>query len=223
LLPINNLVATTGGANPERLREALLRLLLSGRFALRDEVQAQEIVDSLVDWLDSDDNELPYGAETAYYQSLQPPYEAGNGPLLMVGQLLLVKGITVELLYGTDEKEPLADYISVNGSGGRININTAPLPVLMALDERLGEEEATLLDEFRRNPEHENLLGDSSWYRAVPGWPGDISFDAQLISTDSRFFRVVAEARYRDLGMTAAAEVQRENARAVEIITFTLD
>ena len=223
LLPINNLVATTGGATPERYREALLRLLLSGRFALRDEAQAQEIVDSLVDWLDSDDDELPYGAETPWYQSLQPPYEAGNGPFLMVGQLLLVKGITAELLYGTDEKEPLADYISVEGTGGRININTAPLPVLMALDERLGEDEATLLDEFRRNPEHANLLGDSSWYWAVPGWPGDISFDAQLVSTGSRVFRLVAEARYRDLRMTATAVVQRERERAVEIITFTLD
>jgi general secretion pathway protein K len=223
LLPINHLVTTAGGGNPEWLREALLRLLLSGRFALRDEAQAQEIVDSLVDWLDTDDNELPYGAETAYYQSLQPPYEAANRPFLMVGELLLVKGITGELLYGTDEKEPLADYISVGGNGGRININTVPLPVLLALDERLEEETAILLDEFRRDKENESLLGDPSWYRAVPGWPDDITFDPQLVSTGSRAFRVVTEARYRDLRMRATAVVQRESGQAVEIITLTLD
>jgi hypothetical protein len=62
----------------------------------------EEIADSIIDWLDSDDSQRPSGAESAYYGGLDPPYQAKNGPLATVAELLLVKGVTPQLLFGND-------------------------------------------------------------------------------------------------------------------------
>lgn len=60
---------------------------------------------ALIDWRDADDNPtvIPQGgtgAESDYYQSLQVPYNAKNGPFDTVDELLLVRGFTPQLLYG---------------------------------------------------------------------------------------------------------------------------
>ncbi len=62
------------------------------------------IAAAIVDWRDSDD--MPTagaqgtGAESDYYQALNPPYAAKNAPFDTVDELLLVRGITPALLYG---------------------------------------------------------------------------------------------------------------------------
>lgn len=61
-----------------------------------------EIADAIVDYLDADDTARTEGAESSYYAGLSPPYQAKNGPLNSVDELLLVKGVTPQLLFGTD-------------------------------------------------------------------------------------------------------------------------
>lgn len=61
-----------------------------------------EAADSIVDWRDSDSSVTDQGAEDDYYLSLPEPYRCKNGPLESVEELLLVKGITHELLYNYD-------------------------------------------------------------------------------------------------------------------------
>ena len=61
-----------------------------------------EIADAIIDWRDTDEQPGTAGAESEYYQSLQPPYRCKNGPFESAEELLLVKGVTPELLYGTD-------------------------------------------------------------------------------------------------------------------------
>jgi hypothetical protein len=61
-----------------------------------------EIADAIVDWVDSNEDTRPNGAESAYYRGLAQPYSAKNGPLNTLDELLLVKGVTPQLLYGTD-------------------------------------------------------------------------------------------------------------------------
>ena len=62
----------------------------------------EDVADSILDWVDSDSNPRPLGAEIDYYQSLPEPYMAKNGNFDTVDELLLVKGMTLELLYGED-------------------------------------------------------------------------------------------------------------------------
>lgn len=62
-----------------------------------------ELVDSLLDWRDSDQDERSAGAESDYYQQLKPVgYVAKDGPFETVEELLLVKGFTAEVLFGED-------------------------------------------------------------------------------------------------------------------------
>lgn len=61
-----------------------------------------EAADGLLDWVDSDEDERTYGAESLTYESLDPPYLAKNGPIESMDELLLVSGITPALLYGED-------------------------------------------------------------------------------------------------------------------------
>ncbi len=62
----------------------------------------EDIADAILDYIDEDEDQRELGAESDYYTSLTPPYACKNGPLETVDELLLVKGVTPELLYGAD-------------------------------------------------------------------------------------------------------------------------
>jgi hypothetical protein len=61
-----------------------------------------EIADAILDWMDDDDQPRPSGAELEYYGQLTPPYEPRNANFDSIDELLLVRGVTPELLYGLD-------------------------------------------------------------------------------------------------------------------------
>src|SRR5690606_30820187 len=51
---------------------------------------------------DEDEEPRPYGAELEYYSTLPTPYAPKNGPIESVEELLLVRGVTPQLLFGVD-------------------------------------------------------------------------------------------------------------------------
>lgn len=62
----------------------------------------EEIADAILDWVDKDDEAREYGTEGSYYRGLSPPYDVKNGPMDSLDELLLVREITPELLFGLD-------------------------------------------------------------------------------------------------------------------------
>jgi len=63
----------------------------------------EDVADAILDWMDPDDEPRDYGVEFGdYYSTLSPAYEPRNGPLQTVEELLLVAGVTPELLFGAD-------------------------------------------------------------------------------------------------------------------------
>ncbi|MBN2579939.1 MAG: general secretion pathway protein GspK [Pirellulales bacterium] len=62
----------------------------------------EQIADAILDWIDTDDETREYGAEADYYSAQQPPYSPKNGPLQSIEELLLVRGVTPALLFGSD-------------------------------------------------------------------------------------------------------------------------
>ncbi len=62
----------------------------------------EEIADSILDWRDPDSNPGPNGAEGPYYEGQVPPYTCKNQPFETIEELLLVRGVTAEILYGED-------------------------------------------------------------------------------------------------------------------------
>ncbi|MAT73501.1 MAG: hypothetical protein CMJ58_28805 [Planctomycetaceae bacterium] len=89
-----------------------------------------EIADAILDWLDADESPRTNGAEAEYYQGLDPPYSPTNGPLSSVDELLQVRGVTPELLYGLDQNRnlvidphemPRGALAEVDNSTGELN------------------------------------------------------------------------------------------------------
>lgn len=62
----------------------------------------ESIADAILDFIDEDDEPRPLGAESEHYATLETPYAPLNGPLESIDQLLLVRDVTPELLYGID-------------------------------------------------------------------------------------------------------------------------
>ena len=111
--------------------ELILRNLLLNLGLNLDNVDI--IVDSVMDWKDSDDLRRLHGAEDDYYMSLPDPYKTKNANVETLEELLLVKGMTPEILYGTEGKKGIIDFLTVNSKMTKININAAPKEVLSAI------------------------------------------------------------------------------------------
>ena len=111
--------------------ELILRNLLLNLGLNLDDVDI--IVDSVMDWKDSDDLHRLHGSESDHYMSLPNPYKAKNANFDTLEELLLVKGMTPEILYGAEGKEGIIDFLTVNSKVTKININAAPREVLLAI------------------------------------------------------------------------------------------
>ena len=81
--------------NPQLLQQALT---LAGASV----TEVPNIISSVQDWIDPDDDERRNGAESSYYQGLTPAYNAKNGPIDDLSELLLIKGVTPELYWGLE-------------------------------------------------------------------------------------------------------------------------
>lgn len=62
----------------------------------------EDVADAILDWLDADSEARELGAEVDYYSGLSRPYTPRNGALDTVEELLLVRGVTPQLLFGQD-------------------------------------------------------------------------------------------------------------------------
>ena len=63
------------------------------------------MVAAIQDWRDGDNEVTPGGAEAEFYLANQPPYLPRNGPFQTVRELLMVNGITSDLLFKQDKDQ----------------------------------------------------------------------------------------------------------------------
>ncbi|PID45923.1 MAG: hypothetical protein CSB47_06340 [Proteobacteria bacterium] len=88
---------------------------------------ARNFADMVTDWIDGDSNTSETGAESDYYQTLDPPYNAADSLLVNETELRLLKGIDKEAF------ELLRPYICVLPEYTAVNVNTASMEVFQAL------------------------------------------------------------------------------------------
>lgn len=191
--------------------DAMLRRLFSNS-GVTDEKLLSTIVDSIQDWRDLDNLHRMSGAEDDYYLSLPSPYRAKNGDFDTIDELLLVKGMTSEILYGNvanlqrraeleallpweRELQPgeslgVARYLSIYSSG-RVNVNTASPEVLMALGLTAAEVKAVLDRRtqlpFKNPTEITNLItsisgGGRQGFAVVPGGQSGPANPQQIVA-----------------------------------------
>jgi len=214
-IPLNKLV-NGDDFNPD-IRDILTRLLGQPEFGLQER-QIAEIIDSIKDWIDPDDNVTGYGAESSYYTSLAAPYKAKNAPFDCIEELLMVKGITKEIFYGTKEKPSLARYVTAD-SDGLININTAPKMVLRSLSDNISPELADKIDQYRTR--EGNDLSGNQWYKHVPGVEG-VMIPQQLITVKSNYFKIISTGKMNNMSKTLSGVIQRADQK-VKILKWRQD
>lgn len=91
------------------------------------------LLDAVVDWLDSDDIAESGGGETARYVALDPPRRPANGPFAHVSELRAVLGMDPE------RYARLAPHVCARPDrDAQINVNTATPQVLMSLADGIG-------------------------------------------------------------------------------------
>jgi general secretion pathway protein K len=182
------------------------------------------IVNSIKDWIDRGDDDAITGlsgAESTYYEDLEPPYSCSNRPMVDVHELLLVKGMTPELFFGDDNIPGVARFLTVFGMTpgdgtnfrfpGTINLATADVPVLTAMLPSEDADLAQLMAEIRQELIEGGESYDFSnpaWYKSIPGF-ADVNIDPALITLSSDFFRIESTAKLNNVETTVTAVVQR--------------
>ena len=125
-----NAMLQGAGQQPNETLESAVRMLFLARGVEEDPT------DAILDWIDEDDDVRLNGAESDYYAGLYPPHTCKNAPLDSLEELLLIRGITVELFFGDEEQgqAPLSDLLTVHGrANGVVNANTAAYETLVAI------------------------------------------------------------------------------------------
>jgi len=206
-IPLNKL------AHDNEYYKMLVRLLQQPEFGL-DERKAAEIADSIVDWIDIDDNVTEYGAENSYYSSQVPSYEAKNAPLDCIEELLMIKGITKEIFYGTKEKPSLAQYVTAD-SDGAINVNTAPKMVLRSLADGISLEIADKMDDYRT--QEGNDLSGIKWFQDMAG----VTIKVDL-TVKSNYFKIISTGKMSNMAKTISGIVKKDK-KSIQIIKWRQD
>ncbi|MGD9082125.1 MAG: general secretion pathway protein GspK [Desulfobacterales bacterium] len=201
-----------------------LSLLISQNESLED-LEPDMIINSVKDWIDSGDDEAITGlngAESDYYQELDPPYVCRNGPFIHIGELVLIRGVTTEYFELAGGVSGISKYMTVFGMTetdnntiayeGKININTADLPVLTAILPSGNPELAQAIYDYRletSDGEYIHDLSSANWYKEVPGL-SDVTIDPKIITTASNFFRIESLATLNEIKMKITASVERK-------------
>jgi general secretion pathway protein K len=104
---------------------------------VNEKLDQDTISDSILDWIDTNKNHRLNGAEDAYYRTQRPPYYAKNGEIETINELLKIRGITEEILYGSPEEDGeykgIAQFLTIYKYPS-INPNTASEEVLSILN-----------------------------------------------------------------------------------------
>lgn len=172
---------------------------------LFEEVQVDpRVVDAIVDWVDPDEIPGADGAESGYYQTLRPPYKAANAPLQSMDELLLVKGMTADMI------ARLLKYVTVFPSQGdtKINLNTADALVMRALDPRISQSMAGEIMQGRPFKQMQDLDRITSFE--------PIAKELRLLQAydvKSQHFGISGTIRVNDTVRAARAVVRRDEAK----------
>ncbi len=126
---------------------------------VKEKLDQDTISDSILDWIDSNKNHRLNGAEDDYYRTQSPPYLAKNGKIETLSELLKIRGITEEILYGSQEEggeyKGIAQFLTIYNYS-TINPNTTSAEVLSIIFSP--EEAAEILNNRVEKGYHSNSL-----------------------------------------------------------------
>lgn len=202
---------------------------------------------AIFDWIDPDDVTHVNGAESDYYQTLDPAYYAKNKPIDDLSELLLIRGISLDMYWGSASTNhvpaafqqldrwgrPIEQPIYAVGlsevftplSSGKININTASATTLQTIP-MVDANAAAEIIKLRSGPDGADATEDDTPFRNV-GELINTGINRQAIPQISRY----ADVRSRTFDVQVAADIGgysrvfyavlgRNSNRDIQILSF---
>ncbi len=205
------------------------------------------IIDSILDWRDPDNESQINGAESDdFYLRLDPPYYAKNGPIDDLSEMLLIKGMTPEIFWGSGStnvvQEDPADLTRVERlhqrekpfipfgfndvftaiSAPQVNINTCTAETLELAG--IDPLTASMIMQARRGPDGAEGTEDDMPFRSpaqIP-IPGDDPAIRQALQTyftvRSRTFEVIVTCDIGGYTRRFRSVLVRNSQRDVQIL-----
>lgn len=188
---------------------------------------AHSLAAAIEDWRDPDDEARPSGAESLYYLSLPRPYRPANRDFQSVDELLLVRGVTPQLLYGGYRVRPedgaverqvgLVDCLTVSTGSFSVNINYAPMPVLMSVP-GMTSIVAAMIEEGRKRKPYESvsdfvrdypvLLSGDTLSHLTAGSTGPYTLIASAMTDDGVTARVRAIVQVSGMNVAVGRQMR---------------
>lgn len=153
-----------------------------------------DLLDSLGDWIGSNETPRPAGAKSSYYGTMKPPYAAKGAKLETYEELRLVKGFDAKTM------DKLRPFVTVYAEDPNpiaqtlININTAPAEVINALDEQMSDSLTDSILEYRKTTPIQ-LQAD---VMKIPGMDAIGMRLQRNIGVKGAVYRVLSQAKVND-------------------------
>ncbi len=227
------IMSEAGKININTVSETTLRKII-GNLGLEEEAR-DTVVDSILDWIDTDDLHRINGAENDYYESLKEPYHCKNGPLDSVEELLLVKGVTPELFYGkkgvkTKEEGAktydvgLKEIFSIYAPGEQIDINSAS-PIVLRFALGIPDRVSRQIVKAREEKPFESLLDLRQRVPEYASLPSLGEVERLLITQSvTPYYTIEARARNKEegavRGIKVIVKIDRTDKKGYKIIQW---
>jgi general secretion pathway protein K len=180
---LNNLRDAAGKSDPVRIK-AFQSLLAQVSLAKEKIDLSPSIANRVADWLDDDLNSAADGAEDLEYLNLSLPYRTPNQPMASPSELAAIQGLSAT------DVAALLPLVSTLPQATRVNINTAPEMVLMALHGKMDPRIVSELAAYRKEQPFETAAAFVAKLRG----DYDIVIDDKLIDVKSDYFLVTIDA-----------------------------
>lgn len=173
------------------------------------------IAQAAADWVDADARvRFPDGAEDVTYLAQETPYRAANGPMADPSELRMIKGVSAEAY------AKLRPFISALPQPTTINVNTAPAPVLQALDVHI---DATIAAELVKHRDEKPFKDKQAFLDALTrllGGEDQTATDgvAELIDVSSSYFLVHADVALDRARVRLASTLERDGEGRIRLL-----
>jgi general secretion pathway protein K len=207
------------------------------------------ITGSILDWRDPDNNPRMGGTESEVYEQQDPPYFAKNGPIDDLSELLLIRGVTPAMYWGSSGgglpavfnrpqpgrksvfDEPtyavgLVDLFTALSGPQGVNINTASATVLQLIPV-IDENIAQAIIQRRAGPDGQDGTEDDTPFRSpqeisfLPGIPpGALQQFTTLFSVKSLVYEVHVKASIGSSTREYVAILRKNNPKDIQTLNL---
>ena len=226
-------------ANSQMIQQALILMGV-------DANSISVVSDSILDWISQGDAPRAAGAKSDYYQGLAVPYYAKEAPIDDLSELLLVKGVTPEMYWGSNATNhtpsafqhklglgtapgQIPDYpfglkdIFTPFSNGKINVNTADKNVLQMIP-GVDAAGADAIIKQRAGPDGVDGTEDDTPFPNVGQLAAITGLNAQqfnnLCDVHSTTFEVHVTAQIGDFKREYVAILARTSGTDIQVMSF---